>query len=154
MATNSPSPRTAKRLLGIPPTIFSEMSALAVRTGALNLGQGFPDVDGPGSVVEAAVDALRSGRNQYAPGIGVPGAVRSRVKPRPRYRDRRHRGESGLGQTICRQWQHRVAPAGLIFSGSERSPRKRTAPAPPPSLGRGRVRFGPLGQRANGGGRA
>ncbi len=56
----------------IPPTIFSEMSALAVRTGALNLGQGFPDVDGPPSVVEAAVEALRAGRNQYAPGPGVP----------------------------------------------------------------------------------
>ncbi len=72
MAANEPSPRTARRLRRIPPTIFSEMSALAVRTGALNLGQGFPDVDGPASVVEAAVTALRSGRNQYAPGIGVP----------------------------------------------------------------------------------
>ena len=48
------------------------MSALAVATGSLNLGQGFPDADGPPSVVEAAVDALRSGRNQYAPGPGVP----------------------------------------------------------------------------------
>ncbi len=62
----------AERLRGIPGTIFSEMSALAVRTGALNLGQGFPDRDGPESVVEAAVSALREGRNQYAPGIGVP----------------------------------------------------------------------------------
>jgi N-succinyldiaminopimelate aminotransferase len=56
----------------IPPTIFAEMSALAMRTGALNLGQGFPDVDGPAAVVEAAVEALRGGRNQYAPGLGVP----------------------------------------------------------------------------------
>ena len=62
----------ASRLQGIPPTIFSEMSALAVRTGALNLGQGFPDQGGPASVVEAAVTALREGRNQYAPGAGVP----------------------------------------------------------------------------------
>ncbi|MGH3372709.1 MAG: pyridoxal phosphate-dependent aminotransferase [Nocardioidaceae bacterium] len=62
----------AQRLQGIPATIFSEMSALAVRTGALNLGQGFPDRDGPESVVEAAVAALRGGRNQYPPGIGVP----------------------------------------------------------------------------------
>jgi N-succinyldiaminopimelate aminotransferase len=66
------SPRTARRLQAIPPTIFTEMSALAVRTGALNLGQGFPDVDGPSSVVEKAVEALRAGRNQYAPGPGVP----------------------------------------------------------------------------------
>jgi N-succinyldiaminopimelate aminotransferase len=62
----------AQRLRAIPPTIFSEMSALAVRTGSLNLGQGFPDRDGPPAVVEAAVEALRSGRNQYAPGPGVP----------------------------------------------------------------------------------
>ena len=48
------------------------MSALAVRTGAVNLGQGFPDVDGPASVVEAAAKALHEGRNQYAPGPGVP----------------------------------------------------------------------------------
>ena len=68
----TPSPRTSRRLQNVPPTIFAEMSALAVRTGALNLGQGFPDVDGPPAVVEAAVEALRAGRNQYAPGFGVP----------------------------------------------------------------------------------
>lgn len=62
----------ADRLRGIRGTIFSEMSALAVRTGALNLGQGFPDRDGPTSVVETAVEALRAGRNQYPPGVGVP----------------------------------------------------------------------------------
>jgi N-succinyldiaminopimelate aminotransferase len=67
-----PSPRTATRLHGIQPTIFGEMSALALRTGALNLGQGFPDVDGPPAVVEAAVEAMRNGRNQYAPGPGFP----------------------------------------------------------------------------------
>ncbi|HET6560698.1 MAG TPA: pyridoxal phosphate-dependent aminotransferase [Marmoricola sp.] len=64
--------RLATRLHHIPPTIFTTMSALATRTGALNLGQGFPDRDGPDSVVEVAVDALRGGRNQYAPGPGVP----------------------------------------------------------------------------------
>jgi N-succinyldiaminopimelate aminotransferase len=72
MAAHPPSNRTARRLHAIPPTIFSEMSALAVRTGSLNLGQGFPDVDGPASVIEAAVDALRTGHNQYAPGPGIP----------------------------------------------------------------------------------
>ena len=72
MASNHPDHRTADRLDGIRGTIFSEMSALAVRTGALNLGQGFPDRDGPESVVDAAVQAMRSGRNQYAPGVGVP----------------------------------------------------------------------------------
>jgi N-succinyldiaminopimelate aminotransferase len=74
MATPSSTTRdrTADRLRGIPPTVFTEMSALAVRTGALNLGQGFPDVEGPARVVEEAVSALRHHRNQYAPGAGVP----------------------------------------------------------------------------------
>jgi len=63
--------RTAHRLDGIPPTIFTTMSALAARTGAVNLGQGFPDADGPASVLEAARTAIASGANQYAPGNGV-----------------------------------------------------------------------------------
>jgi N-succinyldiaminopimelate aminotransferase len=53
-------------------TIFAEMSALAVRTGAINLGQGFPDTDGPQSLLEDAVAAIRGGANQYPPGIGIP----------------------------------------------------------------------------------
>jgi len=53
-------------------TIFAEMSALAARTGAINLGQGFPDVDGPEYVKQAAVAAIQEGCNQYAPGDGVP----------------------------------------------------------------------------------
>src|ERR1700752_1573486 len=64
--------RRAARLAGLGTTIFTEMTALAMRTGAINLGQGFPDADGPAAVVEAAVDALRSGHNQYAPLPGVP----------------------------------------------------------------------------------
>src|SRR5687768_86479 len=64
--------RLAARLRDVPPTIFTVMSSLAVRTGALNLGQGFPDQEGPAAVVESAVAALRGGRNQYAPGPGVP----------------------------------------------------------------------------------
>jgi N-succinyldiaminopimelate aminotransferase len=64
--------RLARRLHQVPPTIFTTMSALAVRTGAINLGQGFPDTDGPPAMIEAAVTALRDGRNQYAPGPGVP----------------------------------------------------------------------------------
>jgi N-succinyldiaminopimelate aminotransferase len=62
----------ARRLAGVGSTIFAEMSALAARTGSVNLGQGFPDTDGPAEVIEAAVDALRRGRNQYPPGHGTP----------------------------------------------------------------------------------
>lgn len=63
---------TARRLRPFGTTIFTEMSALAARTGALNLGQGFPDVDGPSEVVDAVTSAMRSGFNQYAPLPGVP----------------------------------------------------------------------------------
>ena len=87
----------ASRLAGIPPTVFSEMSALAVRTGAVNLGQGFPDVDGPSSVVERAVRALREGANQYAPGIGVP-ALRQAVA---RHQQRHHGIELDPDTEVC-----------------------------------------------------
>jgi N-succinyldiaminopimelate aminotransferase len=53
-------------------TIFAEMSALATSTGAINLGQGFPDEDGPEAVLEAARQAITSGVNQYPPGRGMP----------------------------------------------------------------------------------
>jgi N-succinyldiaminopimelate aminotransferase len=57
---------------GVSPTIFAEMSALAADTGAINLGQGFPDEDGPAEVIEAAREAIASGANQYPPGRGTP----------------------------------------------------------------------------------
>ncbi len=69
----APRPLLNRRLAQFGTTIFAEMSALAARTGSINLGQGFPDTDGPEEVREAAVRALRDGRgNQYPPGPGVP----------------------------------------------------------------------------------
>ncbi|RGD60535.1 putative succinyldiaminopimelate transaminase DapC [Kitasatospora xanthocidica] len=66
-------PLLNRRLAGMGTTVFAEMSALATATGSINLGQGFPDTDGPEEVREAAVRALREGRgNQYPPGPGVP----------------------------------------------------------------------------------
>lgn len=62
---------TAK-LAGFGTTIFAEMSALAVETGAINLGQGFPDTDGPRAVLDAAIDAINAGVNQYPPLPGIP----------------------------------------------------------------------------------
>ncbi|WP_190138323.1 pyridoxal phosphate-dependent aminotransferase [Streptomyces longispororuber] len=72
-ASRDGRPLLNSRLAEFGTTIFAEMSALAVATGAINLGQGFPDTDGPEEVREAAVRALRDGRgNQYPPGPGVP----------------------------------------------------------------------------------
>jgi N-succinyldiaminopimelate aminotransferase len=71
--TSSARPLLNRRLAEFGTTIFAEMSALALQTGSINLGQGFPDTDGPEEVREAAVRALRDGRgNQYPPGPGVP----------------------------------------------------------------------------------
>ncbi|MDO8381956.1 MAG: aminotransferase class I/II-fold pyridoxal phosphate-dependent enzyme [Microbacterium sp.] len=56
----------------VSPTIFAEMTALATSTGAINLGQGFPDEDGPLEVLDAAREAIAQGANQYAPGRGIP----------------------------------------------------------------------------------
>ncbi|MDX2356410.1 pyridoxal phosphate-dependent aminotransferase [Dietzia sp. PP-33] len=63
---------TVRRLAPYATTIFSEVSQLAVRFEAVNLGQGFPDTDGPASMIEAAARAMREGHNQYPPGTGVP----------------------------------------------------------------------------------
>jgi N-succinyldiaminopimelate aminotransferase len=78
-------PRRARRLGGTGTTIFAEMSALAQATGALNLGQGFPDEHGPPAVIAAAVRALQDGHNQYAPLPGVP-ALREAVLAHQRER--------------------------------------------------------------------
>jgi len=65
-------PYLSSKLQGLGTSIFAEMSALAVQTGAINLGQGFPDTDGPAVVAEAAIAAIRAGHNQYPPGAGIP----------------------------------------------------------------------------------
>ncbi|BBY05579.1 pyridoxal phosphate-dependent aminotransferase [Mycobacterium noviomagense] len=62
---------TVSRLQPYATTVFAEMSALAARVGAVNLGQGFPDEDGPPGMLKAAQDAIAHGVNQYPPGIGI-----------------------------------------------------------------------------------
>ena len=100
------------RLAGFGTTIFAEMSALAVATGAINLGQGFPDTDGPTEVLDAAVDAIRRGVNQYPPGPGRPGLRNADRRPSARFygveldpdtRGRRHRRrDRGAGRCAPR----------------------------------------------------
>jgi N-succinyldiaminopimelate aminotransferase len=66
-------PLLNRRLAGLGTTIFAEMSARAVATGSINLGQGFPDTDGPREIAQAAAAAIIAGRgNQYPPGPGIP----------------------------------------------------------------------------------
>ncbi|MBD7956737.1 pyridoxal phosphate-dependent aminotransferase [Microbacterium sp. Sa4CUA7] len=67
------------------PTIFAEMSALATRTGAVNLGQGFPDEDGPEEVLEAARSAIAHGVNQYPPGRGMPDLLQAIAEHQHRF---------------------------------------------------------------------
>lgn len=62
---------TVTRLQPYATTVFAEMSALAARIGAVNLGQGFPDEDGPPEMLKAAQDAIAAGVNQYPPGLGI-----------------------------------------------------------------------------------
>ena len=109
----------AARLEGIPPTIFTQMSALAVRTGSVNLGQGFPDVDGPPEVIARAVAALQSGANQYAPGPGVP-ALREAVARH----QQRHYGldlDPGSQVVVTTGCTEGIAAAllGLVDAGDE-----------------------------------
>ena len=65
------TPHLAARLQGFGTTVFAEMSALALATGSVNLGQGFPDSDGPAFMLEAARQAITDGVNQYPPGRGI-----------------------------------------------------------------------------------
>ncbi len=67
----SRAPYLNSRMQGFGTTIFAQMSALAHRHNAINLGQGFPDVDGPIEIAEAAINAIRDGYNQYPPGQGI-----------------------------------------------------------------------------------
>uniref|UniRef100_A0A7N0TL65 Aminotransferase class I/classII large domain-containing protein n=2 Tax=Kalanchoe fedtschenkoi TaxID=63787 RepID=A0A7N0TL65_KALFE len=75
--------QVANRLEKFKTTIFTQMSMLAIKHGAINLGQGFPNFDGPEFVKEAAIQAIRDGKNQYARGYGVPdlnSAIAARFK--------------------------------------------------------------------------
>ncbi|MGW5742555.1 pyridoxal phosphate-dependent aminotransferase [Amycolatopsis sp. NPDC003861] len=78
-------PALVPRLRPFTSTIFAEMTALAVRHDAVNLGQGFPDTDGPDGMLEAAKNALFGGANQYPPGPGRPELRAAIARHRQRY---------------------------------------------------------------------
>src|ERR1700722_18778890 len=72
MAVAAGDSHLTRRLPPFPTTIFATMSELARRTNSVNLGQGFPDTDGPEELKEVAIDAIRHGPNQYPPSQGIP----------------------------------------------------------------------------------
>ncbi|MFP3939686.1 MAG: aminotransferase class I/II-fold pyridoxal phosphate-dependent enzyme [Acidobacteriota bacterium] len=75
----------SRRVSGFEPTIFAEMTRLAQRHGAVNLGQGFPDFDGPPFLMEAAIRAIRDGKNQYCPTGGIPDLARAIARHQERF---------------------------------------------------------------------
>ena len=108
------------RLAGFGTTIFAEMSALAVATDSMNLGQGFPDTDGPPAVLEAAIDAIRSGVNQYPPGIGRAGAANGDRRPPTRLV--RHRRSTPTPRSSSRREPPKHSPersSGCSTRGDE-----------------------------------
>ncbi|HEY0496069.1 MAG TPA: pyridoxal phosphate-dependent aminotransferase [Kutzneria sp.] len=79
------TPALVPRLRPFTSTIFAEMTALATRTGAVNLGQGFPDTDGPAEMLATAQRAIAEGVNQYPPGPGRPELRQAIAEHRTRY---------------------------------------------------------------------
>ena len=109
----------ASRLAGFGTTIFTEMSALAERTGAINLGQGFPDEDGPAELLEAAASAMRAGHNQYAPLAGVPALRRAVAEHQRRFYGMEVDPEAGVQITFGATEAIAAALLGLCEPGDE-----------------------------------
>jgi N-succinyldiaminopimelate aminotransferase len=89
-----------ERMRSFGTTIFAEMSALAVTTGAINLGQGFPDTDGPTAMLERAAAGLRHGLNQYPPGPGRPELRLAIATHQARYYDLTYDPDSEILVTV------------------------------------------------------
>jgi N-succinyldiaminopimelate aminotransferase len=109
----------AARLAGFGTSVFTEMSALAERTGAINLGQGFPDEDGPDEVLDAACAALHAGANQYAPLPGVPALRAAIVEHQRRRYGLEHDPDTGVQVTFGATEAIAAALLGLCDPGDE-----------------------------------
>ena len=93
---SSRQPHLTARLQGFGTTIFTEMTRLALEHGALNLGQGFPDFDGPAVIQEAAIAAIRAGHNQYCRMAGIPALTAAIADHQRRFYDLRYDPESEI----------------------------------------------------------
>ncbi len=112
-------PYLTSKLAEFGTTIFAEMTELATRHDAINLGQGYPDEDGPPEVLDAAVDAIRSGRNQYPPGPGVPELREAIARHQKRFWDLDVDPETGVLVTAGATEAIAAALLGLLDSGDE-----------------------------------
>src|SRR5574340_1412834 len=111
--------RTVSRLQPYATTIFAEMSALAARIGAVNLGQGFPDEDGPATMLKAAQDAIAEGVNQYPPGIGIAPLREAIADQRKRHFGIDYDPDTEVLVTVGATEAIAAAVLGLVEPGSE-----------------------------------
>lgn len=115
----APRRRTVTRLQPFASTIFAEMTELAVRTGAVNLGQGFPDTDGPAAMLEAARTAIADGLNQYPPGSGMPVLREAIAADRAARHGQRFDPDTEVLVTVGATEAISASLLGLIEPGSE-----------------------------------
>ncbi len=110
---------TVSRLRPYATTVFAEMSALAARIGAVNLGQGFPDEDGPPAMLKAAQDAIAEGINQYPPGMGIAALREAVAAQRKRHFGVDYDPETEVLVTVGATEAIAAAVIGLVEPGSE-----------------------------------
>jgi N-succinyldiaminopimelate aminotransferase len=110
---------TVSRLRPYATTVFAEMSALAARIGAVNLGQGFPDEDGPAAMLRAAQDAIADGVNQYPPGLGILPLREAIAAQRKRHFGIEYDPETEVLVTVGATEAIASAVLGLVEPGSE-----------------------------------
>jgi N-succinyldiaminopimelate aminotransferase len=110
---------TVSRLRPYATTVFAEMSALAARIGAVNLGQGFPDEDGPPALLKAAQEAIADGVNQYPPGIGISPLRQAIAAHRKRHFGVDYDPDTEILVTVGATEAIAAAVIGLIEPGSE-----------------------------------
>jgi N-succinyldiaminopimelate aminotransferase len=110
---------TVKRLAPYAVTIFAEMSALAARIGAVNLGQGFPDEDGPAAMLKTAENAIADGVNQYPPGLGIPALREAIAAQRMRNFGTEYDPDAEVLVTVGATEAIAASVIGLVEPGSE-----------------------------------
>jgi N-succinyldiaminopimelate aminotransferase len=118
--SRSQRPFLNRRLDNLGTTIFAEMSARAVATGSVNLGQGFPDRDGPAEIAQAAAEAVLAGRgNQYPPGPGVPELRQAIAAHDERFYDMRYDPDTEILVTAGATEAVAAAMLALVEPGDE-----------------------------------